>query len=525
MRIVSRIEHDGKPVLAISTALSPASAAKSGIHRLTVEAGHLITPEGIIVPWMPEGTLVYDDGEQTRHHHEFSGILHVYGPDFDGESLLDIMEDSDRTRAWKRCHACLSAIARAGMECGKEGAALLRDAGQSGPEAIQVADDGSILVLPGPLYQRAITSQEAHIERENRLEWVHPDSGRRNDRANLSFLAASIAYRIAAGASPFMTAPLWKLHDTTRETEEAFMARLVRNAFVLPLSQVHSAIPSRLSQSVHAALTGNAPESLSVILEDMANHTTLPDLPANTGNSVPGHSGFVSSAVDRMKRKLERLLFMKKYSTRFVVASLILAFFGFFGSMYVSDLAGKPTTAGLEAAEVVRGFYDAVARLDADTITSFATTRSSSEYTNLVSALYMTNRLLGRDEKGENFVDPVRLFSESLNDSYTVYGITRFELEETLRTEQTAGFTVSFYLFLPEETRQRDNMTITEDSGMPLTVYRYRDACTLTMKGDRWTITAIDQLERTLVEDSGSTIFTAARAGSSDSVPYAPRLP
>lgn len=530
MRIVFRTGYDGDPVLALSTGLSPNAAAKSGIQRLAMEVGHRITPDGHISSWIPEGTFVRDDSEQMRTRHDNSGLLHVYGPDFDGESLLDIMNDSNRNRSWKRCHACLSAIARTGTEAGERGTALLRDAGQSGPEAIFMAGDGSILVLPGSLYQRAISSHGEHVERENRLEWVHPDSGRRNAKADLAFLAAAIAYRIAGGVSPFMTGQFWQLRDTTAETEESFIARLVRNAYVLPLSQINPAIPSRFSESVHAALTGDAPENLSSILESTSLESTefdspLPDLKGCPDSPDTVRQVVLSPAVDSMQRKLARALFFKKHSTKFLFASLVLIFFAVFGGMYVSDITSKPSTAGLEASEVVHGFYDAVARLDADTITSYATTRASSEYINLVSALYMTNRLLGRDEKGEKFVDPVRLFSESLNDSYTVYGITRFEREEMYHTEHESGFTVSFYLFLPEETRPLDNMAITENSGMPLTVYRYRDSCTLTMTGDQWRITAIDQLERTLVEDSGSNIFKAVASGVIDGLPYAPLVP
>lgn len=520
MRIVSRIEHDGGQVLALSTALSPASAAKAGIQRSFTEPGHRITPDGLVYPWIPEGMFVHDELDHARIHNRNSGTTQVYGPDFDGISLLDAMEDADVSRAWKLFQTCFSAIARSGAEAGERGEALLRDAGQSGPEAIRIADDGSILILPGALYQRALSAHGDRVERENRLEWVHPDCMRRDARANLAFLAAACAYRIAGGISPFMTSQLWQLRNADRETEATFIARLVRNAYVLPLSLIHPAVPAKLSEAVQRALTTDSPATLDAILAAADQGTGIPD-PAK--NRIEPSA--ITPAAARLKQRLSRTLFFGKHATHFLVAGIIMAFVGIFGSMYVSDLAAKPSTEGLEPGEVVTGFYDSVARLDANTVTSYATSRASSEYTNLVSGIYMTNRLIGRHENGDDFIDPARLFRDSLDCTHSVYGITRFELQETDRTEQSAGYHVSFYLFLPEETRTIEDRGESGNGAMPLTVYRYRDQCTLTLKGDRWKITGIEQLERAIVEDSGRTIFEVVAAGTGNDLPYAPELP
>lgn len=520
MRIVSRTEHDGVQVLAINTALSPAIAAKAGIQRSITAPGHLIAPDGHVELWLPEGMFILEELENARIHNENSGTMQIYGPDFAGKSLLDIMEDDDTSRSLKLFNTCFSAIARAGAESGEAGAALLRDAGQSGPEAILIGGDGSILILPGMLYQRALSAHGDRVERENRLEWVHPDCMRRDARENLAFLAATCVYRIAGGVSPFMTDKLWQLHDTTRETESMFMGRLARNAYVLPLSLIQPAVSSELSESVGNALSSESPAALDAIIAATGNHSEIPAQKENPANQ-PG----VQAATARLIKRLSRNLFFRRHATHLVVAGIVTAFFAIFGGMYVSDLASKPSTEGLEPVEVVKGFYDAVDGLDADTLTSYATSRASSEYTNLVSGIFMTNRIMGRHEKGEDFIDPERLFRDKLDSTHYVYGITRLLVQETERTEQSTEYSVSFFLFLPEEIRNIEDAWDTENDNKPLTVYRYRDQCTLTLKGDRWRITGIDRLERSVVEDSGNVIFDSVATGTGNELPFAPEFP
>ncbi len=520
MRIVSRTEHDGARVLAIDTALSPASAAKAGMQRATTIQGHLISPDGHVRPWIPEGMFVLEELEQARIHNENSGTMQIYGPDFHGRSLLDIMEDADTSRSWKLLHTCFSAITRSGTEAGEQGTALLGDAGRSGPESILIGEDGSILILPGALYQRALSAHGDRVERENRLEWVHPDCMHRSAHENLVFLAATCVYRIAAGVSPFMTEQLWQLHDSTRETEAVFIRRLARNAYVLPLSLIHPEVSSRLSDSVQNAFTAGYPAALDAILAAIENH---PEIPGQREKPVD-QSG-IQAATARLRKRLSRSLFFGKHATHFLVAGIVIAFFTIFGGMYISDLNSKPSTEGLEPVEIVKGFYDAVDNLDADTLTSYATSGASSEYTNLVSGIFMTNRLMGRNEKGDDFIDPVRLFRDKLDSTHFVYGITRLELQEAVKTKESTEYLVSFFFFLPEETRIIEDADGEENTDKPLTVYRYRDQCTLTLKGDRWRITGIDRLERSIVEDSGNIIFASVSAGTGDELPFAPELP
>lgn len=520
MRIVSRTEHDGVQVLAIDTARSPASAARAGIQRSSTAPGYLITPDGSVQPWISEGMFVRSEMEQARIHTNNSGTMQVYGPDFDGISLLDAMEDEDVSRSWKLFHTCFSVIAHSGTNAGEKGSEILRTAGQSGPESILVAEDGSILILPGELYRRALSAHGDHVERENRLEWVHPDCMKRDALANLAFLAATCAYRIAGGISPFMNDQLWQLKDQTTETESSFIGRLSRNAYVLPLSLIHPALPSRLTESIQNVLTTGSSDAFGAILSAVDTGTGIPDPATKQINESR-----VQAVTARLKKRLSRTLFLAKHATHFLAAGIVIAFFAIFGGMYVSDLAAKPSTEGLAPDQVIRGFYDAVDNLDADTITSYATNRASSEYTNLVSGIYMTNRLVGRHERSDEFIDPVRLFRDRLDSTHFVYGITRLELQETDRTEQNAGYSVSFFLFLPEETRELEETGAPSNGIMPLTVYRYRDNCSVTLKGNRWKITGIDQLERSVVENSGQRIFETVAEGNGNKLPYAPSLP
>ncbi|OQB03366.1 MAG: hypothetical protein BWY20_01626 [Spirochaetes bacterium ADurb.Bin215] len=137
--------------------------------------------------------------------------------------------------------------------------------------------------------------------------------------------------------------------------------------------------------------------------------------------------------------------------------------------------------------------------------------------------MYMTNRILGRDEITGRFTNPQRLFHDALNASHTVYGITRLEVQDAGSDGERAEFLVSLYLFLPEETREENGFDMAGRAVQPLTVYRYRDRCVLTRKKNRWKITGIEQLERSIEEASGRVIFNAIASGTGNTLPYAPR--
>jgi len=385
---------------------------------------------------------------------------------------------------------------------------------------VDIAGDGSILVL-GEVFQRCLASHGDRIERENRLEWVHPDCDREPAKKNLSFLAATLAYRITSGVSPFMSSELWSLQEKSGESDTAFIAHLVRGRYVLPLSTIKSGISPQFSETVLKILYGDHPDGISAILGFGDSLEAIVSPPGNDGHKPADADGEIRNRL--MKSRLKRTVFIRKHSTKFILAGIAAAFFALFGSMYVSDLQDNPSTAGMEHHEVVAGFYEAVSSLDTNTITSFATTSASDTYIKLVSGMFMTNSILGRDEITGGFTDPRRLFRDKLDATHTVYGITHLELEKVGAVDDRAEFLVSFYLFLPEEIREVDSADLFGRTEQPLTVYHYRDRCILTLKKDGWRITDIEHLDRSIVEDSGNVIFKTIASGTGDSLPYAPR--
>jgi len=223
-----------------------------------------------------------------------------------------------------------------------------------------------------------------------------------------------------------------------------------------------------------------------------------------------------------MTRRLNRAVFISKNSTKFVIGGIVSAFLLIFGGMYISDMRTKPTTAGMSPHEVTEGLYTSVSNLNANMLTVYSASKAAKEYINLVSAVFMTNNIRGKYEGSPLLATPERLFEEELDHSHTVYGITQLEIEETHAGPDTVEQLVSFYLFLPEETSVTDAGEKLWRDHEPLSVYYYRDRCTLTLKKDRWKITSIEPLERSLVENSGEVIFNAVASGNGGTLPYAP---
>lgn len=521
MGIVSRLQHDNRTVWAISTGLSAHAAAKSRLQRGKRASGYLITPEGGIHPWIPEGTFCRDDREDARVQHENSGILYIWGSDFDGVSLLEIITDTDTEAAWLAFHRCFTAIERAASSADPLGRTMLREVGQSGPEAILWSQDGSVLILPGEIYRRSLAVHGSTIERQNRLEWVVPDSVSETPERSFAFLVGTCAYRIASGSSPFMNENLWSLQKKAKETEDTFIARLIRYGFALPIQVLQPSLNDSLSMRINEAITARKPASATSILEFSNSFTnTEPSSTKNGKVQIQQRKAYEQKQIT----SLSRSIFFNKNKTNFLVAGIITAFVVIFTGMYISDIRSKPTTAGLEPHEVVTGFYNSIAMLDANTLKAYSKKKAYEEYDGLITTMYMTNRIRADVEGEAKMASPIELFTKRLDASYTIFGITNMTYSELQKKEDSAEYRVGFYLFVPEDLVDYGNepKPLQWREEEPLAVYHYRDVCTLSRKKDRWIISDIRVEERSIAERVGTMIFSAAAEGSGESLPYAP---
>ncbi|HHU35940.1 MAG TPA: hypothetical protein GXZ47_01790 [Treponema sp.] len=524
MRIVSRTQHEGRTVLAISTGLSAHAAAKSRLQRGKRPHGYLITPAGVVHPWIPEGTFCRDARDDARVQREGGGILHIWGPDFDGVSLLDIITNTDTEAAWLAFHRCFTIIARAASGAGPLGSALLSEAAQSGPEAIFRAKDNSVLILPGDTYRRSLASHGVTVERENRLEWVLPDNDQKSPEHGIAFLAGACAYRIVGGVSPFMNTTFWSVQEKVKETEDTFLARLIRSGYVLPLNLLQPKINSSLCKNIMNAITMAEPAAVTSIFEFGESYSNLIDLQSLQTDTPQALLAKKTAFEQKQMRRLSQSTFVQKNTTKFLVIGIIAAFVIIFGGIFITDMASKPTTEGLEPQEVVNGFYEAVDLLDSNTLQAYSSKSAFKEYSGFLTSMYMTLRFRENYEGESKISTPIEIFEKKLDNTHIVYGITNLTCQELNRSKDLIEFNIGFYLFIPENLAEQNELpdTTHREIEEPLAVYYYRDTCTLSLKKGRWIVSDIQAIERSIIEKKGTRIFEAIAEGSGATLPYAP---
>ena len=326
MNIVDIREHEGNRVLAVATGMTSRALAQSKLALALSENGHVFTPDGTVTPWQFEGTIRTGSGKDETY---------IFGKAFEGIPLVDAISGS-RDSAWKALHMAISAISRAFVEKKITEKELLAIAA-AGPGAIFVGDDGTVLALPSDIYIRCIGNQGEDAEIANRLLWIHPDHRTINPTWAFSFMAGTLAYRIAAGVAPFDRISATKRNMPKREA----LAIDMRSDLFEPVDIAVWAIRPAAAACINALVSTKVATSTDTLVSFGPSVDAIID-PAKEG--IPESEEFAAAREDHARKNrgtAQRKDFVRRYKTSFRVGVAVIALVGILAATYINDLRGK----------------------------------------------------------------------------------------------------------------------------------------------------------------------------------------
>jgi hypothetical protein len=217
----------------------------------------------------------------------------------------------------------------------------------------------------------------------------------------------------------------------------------------------------------------------------------------------------------------QRKDFIRKYRTTFIAAGIAFVLLTGLIVSFIHDNANKPNTLGLRPDQVVSGFYEGVNNLDQEIPRAFMYKHVKSGYDDLMTNLFVTSKVRQSYEKDSGIVSPAKLYVDKDPKNRMIYGFTHLVIQENSLSKDTGTYTIAFYFWVPESIREFD---VTDIKNIPvqLSVYAYKDIMTLGYFKDRWKITAIEQVQRDLVEGDADMILKKITEGTADALPYAP---
>jgi len=507
MNLVELRELDGNKVLGIASGLTPRSFAQTRIASFLSSHGHVFRPDGTVDEWIPTGTMSVETSGKSE--------MYIYGPAFEGISLLSAV-DEQRESAWKLLHTTISVLTKAYLEQ-KISAELMTEITSAGPGAVITAADGSVLVLPSDLFVRCVGGHGETCEITNRLLWSHPDHRTINPSWAFSFMAGTLAYRIASGYPPFGRAATQA--NTVPKAED--IASDMKNDLFEPLEVAVWAIRPAAASCINALVSTKVATSTDTLVSFGPYIDSIID-PAK--ESIPESEEFVAARLAVEKKILDtaqRKDFFRRHKTTLLIAGIAFILLTAFIASYIHDNGKKPNTLGLQPTEVVSRFYEGVNALDQDIPRSFMYDRVKSGYDDLMTNLFVTSKVRQSYEKDSGVVSPAKLYADKDPLNRMIYGITNLSIQENSLSKETGIYTVSFYFWLPESIKEFDTVNV-QNIPIQLSIYAYKDIMTIGYFKDRWKITAIKQVQRDLVEGDAEMILKKITDGTAVTLPYAP---
>jgi hypothetical protein len=514
MTIVEHCTRDGKETLAIRTGMTSRAFAQSKLPQEQTVPGFILDPAGGITPWNADGTFCEGSGPDER--------MTVHGPAFSGRTLLEAFSDT-REAAWKQLYQSILLIHKS-VVAGLVPAEQLAAIAGAGPESILCDDEGRVLVLPSELYTRSLGNHGERAAFENRFRWVHPDYLTITPSRAFAFLAGTAAYRIAAGTSPFEQA----IEMGSNTPSESFIfaedtARNIRHSIFEPLELAVWNVRPAAAACINALVSTELATSADTLIAFGPDFSAIIDPQKEGTEESAEHRAARDGAKKRRDGLIKRERFIRKYRRAFGIGAMIAIAVGVVVGVYVSDMKGKPSTAGLTPDEVVLGFYAGIANLDQEIPQSYSVKGVKNEYTDLITNLYVTSRVRQSYERDTGIMSPAQLFAAGGNiGKMTVYGMTGLTITRTSLTATEAEYDVSLYLWIPTSENQTPPDTSSTEVPVQLSIYRYGDTVRLAYAKDRWKIAEFKPKGAELVEGDAQKILAEIASSAAMSQAWAP---
>ena len=479
-RRIYRFEHEGGAVLGFDTGLDSRAFAQAKMAQFITGQGLIVRPDGTLAAWKPSG---------VAEHGGTGGpaAMVIWGPAFAGERLdLLINDKARRNEALAAVKHWIGARLLLGAEPPpvRPFAALVADNAAGGATGGDYPP-GTVFFAPESLALRCMQAEGTEARIDGGERYAHPD---RQGMEAAAFTAAAMLYRVLSGTPPF-AAP----------TEE-LLREDMREGHFPPVRFAAPGLDEKLAGLIQSALgpaekTGGAPQTgaalLGQFLEILKPVTDVAALFRPL--SAEERCNLVQEKERFLKRKniavqTRRFVIRNTAIIAGCVLALLIAVLS--ARSIVKSRADRPTTAGMDSAQVIHRYYGAFGELDHPLMEACVTNGAGKSDIDMVMNLFVITRvrqayemrgappLISAPEWQAEGAGPV---------GSPVFGVTDVALERLSGSEgaDAIRYRAAYTLYLP---RQEAVTEETEPEGA-----RYIDELTLIKDRGNWRIAEINR--------------------------------
>ncbi len=458
--IACRADVNGTRCLALRTGLDQAAFAQAKLHSLITQPGRIVAPDGLVRDWMPEGVSAPE------------GVMLVYGPDFPGRSLLEILQDADPldpVRLVLQARRRLRDVSAASPHTDDETPRRRVPSLELIPAGTIVGKDGSVLFLPERLVARALDSLAPLARLDGAIRWHHPDL---SGKAALAFADAVLAYRSLCGKDAF-----------PGDNEDA-VRNDMRDSCALPARMACPGLETAVAELLDGALKGEtgtarnirAPASKQGSKKPASS--TQPDTQRPSADAIlealgePGSGGIerfihTLSATEQAELETEKARYLrstgaaigarrftKKYSTILLVGLVSLVAVVFIVRSILVSRSERPNTLGLSPVQVAQKYYQAFGELDHQFMEAAVRGKAGKGDIDMITNLFVISRVRMAYEHEEAFLSAEKWKSEGspLSDAL-IFGVTDLRLQavDGNAADGETSYVASYTLWRPPE--------------------------------------------------------------------------
>jgi hypothetical protein len=430
------LKIEGKPVLGFDTALDAQAFAQAKMASFLTQKGSVVYPDGRVETWQPAGVA------ETEGSDGSPSTMVIWGPNFPGERLVDILSDHGRSdealdalRYWLR--------ARPLVEEAPGPAGVLIVSRASGRMAGEFPP-GTLLFPPERLVKRCIEAEGIGSAGER----IHPDLAGNEGSA---YSAGVMLYEIFCATPPF-------------SREDPLLVRQdIREGIFMPPELAAPGLDKDLAKLISRAL---APAKQKSGAEPRPAPQTMEQFLGPPGSrsrdswlKLPGKEELSKIRLEQEQYKKRKNLEVR--TRRFLVRNTALisglciaALLLFLGVRdFIKNQEGKPSTAGMSPLEVVETYYGAFGKLDHETMSACALNKAGKQDIEMVINFFVITRMRGAYETGiDNFIAAGEWKeSGSPPTDKIIFGVTDLEIRK-LGGDESGGetrFEASYLLWMP----------------------------------------------------------------------------
>ncbi|MEL3900148.1 MAG: hypothetical protein P1P67_06445 [Treponema phagedenis] len=388
----------------------------------------------------------------------------------------------------------------------------------------------TIILLP-PITTKNCLMAQPKAEKLDYLSAVHPFAEKVLLKESFGFLIAGTLYYLLCGNSAY---------GKGIKNENTLFENMLDSFFDPPntlIQNISQNDSDLLSFFLKVKKNKKEKENLVAFFDRLFS---LPErLEKNQENLLQDREAFYlqrERILQQQQKSIQKKRFLRKHRTKLTVGFFAFLTLSLIFASIIYKQNSAPDTKGLTSLQVVEGFYTAVAELNQEISSAYATRNGGGKYESLMMNLYVIKKTREGYEQRKIYFTPQELavlcdkikekqpsasFEEfchavkKIMQLGSVYGITDLKITVKEENPSQTVFDVLFFYWLPTPSDAQSKLSAEdpfspklEEFGFPVQVYHKHDTVCLQLYKDRWLISSIDSQERLVAED-GKNILKA----------------